>query len=129
MSKKIEESPITNESELCVALQIRRYLIKGLIHQCALLVIVVALLLTFFLEGYSDFVDDCFYEFGIIGLFAGLVVTSLIASLPAFFIVFLFIQKYTPFDEEIERYVNENPTILDRSSGTLSEQELSFLSS
>ena len=129
MSKKIEESPITNESEFFVALQIRDHLIKDLIHQCTLCVIASILVLIILLHIYVDYFEYYIVEGGVTGVLGGILVVSIIDSLPVYFVIRMFIKKHNPFEEEIERYVNENPAILDRSSGALSEQELSFLSS
>lgn len=111
MIKKIEESPITNESELAIALEIRTHIIKCLIHQCASYIIMSLLVLALLLNNYSDYIEYYAYEYGFIGGLAVCLSAFLIGILPAFFFVYMSVKKYTPFQEEIERYENDKSAV------------------
>ncbi|MEN4750716.1 hypothetical protein ABEH28_13215 [Pseudomonas sp. Ps21-P2] len=125
MVKKIEVSPITNEDEFSAAFKIRGKLVKVLIRQSANCLILSLLVFMFFLTNYTDYIEYYVYEYVVIGC----LVASLIAALSAFLFVYFFTIKYRPFFDEIERYVNENPGVLERLESPQSEKDLSFLSS
>lgn len=126
MSKKIEESPITNEAELSAALKIMKKL-EGLLLRQSLNFLVLGLLeLTFLFSFFFDYMEYYVFDNGFLGVLGGIAFFSISATPFILYVRFL-INKHRPFEEEIERYVNENPAILDNSSGTLSEQELSYL--